>query len=309
MSLPDLRSIAGALRTALVEAAWAQWSAIEGWAAGKPTRSIVDPEALVLGSLWLEPEEPRLWRVARIWARGGARYLSVQRIQNLAPHYPGRARERLADFAWECVDAGKDARWRKLARKPRAVVRERGKELEPSPRFQHPAALVLRLRIGLGVGIKADVLAFLLGMAGGRLTIREISRAIGYFHRAVDRSVEELVTAGFVTARPTSPASYSAPSERWEPLLGLGPNPPRWWYWDLVFRFGAALDEAAEATRRDSPFVQASRARDIVEAHYPAFELNAVEARDTTAASGEGYLAVLAEDTGRLAERVRKNMV
>jgi len=293
----------------LVEAAWAQWSAIEGWPGGKPARSIVDPEALVLASLWLEPDEPRLWRVARIWARGGARYLSVQRIQNLAPHYPRRARERLGDFAWECVTAGKDARWRKLAKQPPAAVRERGRDLEPSPRVQHPAALMLRLRIGLGVGIKADVLAFLLGQGGGRCTVRQVAQAIGYFPRAVSRAVDELVTAGFVAALSTSPASYRVLEERWESLLRLGDNPPRWWHWDLIYRFGGALEESAAARRRDSLFLQASGGRDLVEAHHQAFELNGVEVHQTTAAVGEAYLEILAEDVERLAERVRKNMV
>lgn len=309
MSAPTLASIAAAVRTALVGAAWAQWSAIEGWASGKPARSIVDPEALVLVSLWLEPEEPRLWRVARAWAGGGARYLSVQRIKNLAPHYPHRARERLGDFAWRCLVEGKDARWRPMAAKPGSAVRERPRELTPSPRFGHPAALMLRLRIGLGVGIKADVLTYLLGSAGGHRTLRETALATGYDRRAIDRAVEELVVAGFVTALATSPASYRAEAKRWEPLLELGSDPPHWWGWDAIYRFGGALDEAAESTRGQSLFLQASRARDMMEAHYLAFDLNAIPVREVTAAPGDAYLAVLAQDTAVLTERLQKNLV
>jgi hypothetical protein len=292
-----------------VESAWAQWSAIEGWASGKPARSIVDPEALVLASLWLEPEEPRLWRVARAWAGGGARYLSVQRIKNLAPQYPQRARERLGDFAWKCLVEGKDARWRAMATKPPSAVRERSKELTPSPRFGHPAALMLRLRIGLGVGIKADVLTYLLGSVGAHKTLRETALAISYDRRAIDRAVEELVVAGFVTALATSPASYRAESKRWMPLLELGADPPCWWGWDAIYRFAGALDEAAESTRGESLFLQASRARDVMEAHYLAFDLNAIPVRAVTSATGDAYLEILAEDTTVLAERVRKNFV
>lgn len=309
MSAPTLASIAARLRTALVGSAWAQWSAIEGWASGKPARSIVDPEALVLASLWLEPEEPRLWRVARAWAGGGARYLSVQRIKNLAPHYPQRARERLGDFAWKCLVEGKDARWRSMARKPRSAVREQGRELTPSPRFGDPAALMLRLRIGLGVGIKADVLAYLLGSVGAHRTLREAALAIGYDRRAIDRAVEELVVAGFVTALATSPASYRAELKRWTPLLDLGGDPPPWWGWDAIYRFAGALDEAAESTRAGSLFLQATRARDVMEAHYLAFDLNAIPVHPVTSATGEAYLGVLAEDAAVLADRVRKNLV
>jgi hypothetical protein len=309
MSLPELSSISAVLRRAAVEAAWAQWSAIEAWPNGTPARSVVDPEALVLASLWLESEEPRLWRVAQIWARGGARYLSVQRIKNLAPDYPGHARKRLGDFAWECFHSGKDARWRALATAPTATVRERGKALPPSPQFLRPGALMLRLRIGLGVGIKADVLTYLLGATGRRCTLREMADATGYFRRAVDRAVAELVAAGFVTALSTSPATYRAPEERWAPLLGITVDPPAWWHWNEVYRFAGALDEAAAATAGKSRFLQASRARDVMEAHYPAFELNSVPVREVTAVTGEAYLGILAEDVRVLAKRVTDNWV
>lgn len=308
MSAPTLTSITAGLRGVLVDAAWAQWSAIEAWPNGKPARSVVDPEALVLASLWLEPEEPRLWRVARLWARGGARYLSVQRIKNLARHYPSRAKQHLGDFAWECLHAGKDARWRALATAPAATaVRERGAELEPSPQFRKPGALMLRLRIGLGVGIKADVLAYLLGSAGARRTLRDMADATGYFRRAVDRAVAELVAAGFVTAVSTSPATYLAPFERWDALLELGESPPRWWHWDQIYRFAGALDAATVETAEASPFLQASRARDVMEEHGKVFHLNGISVHDPSGAPGEAYLGVVAEDVGVIVKRLEEN--
>ncbi len=309
MSAPTLPNIAAGLRAALVEVLWAQWGGLEAWPTGKPARSVVDPEALVLASLWLEPEEARLWRLLRVWAAGGARYLSVQRIKNLAPHYPATARARLGDFARECLTRGKDARWKPLVRAAAREVRERGKELEPATRITTPAALVLRLRIGLGVGIKADVLAYLLGSAGARRTGRDVALATSYARRATDRALEELVMAGFVTALATSPVSYRAPEDRWEPLLELGKDPPYWWHWDLLYRFAGALGEAAEEVREASPFLQASRARDVMAAHYAAFDLNAVPAREVTAAPGEAYLAVLAADVEELGRRMRRNMI
>jgi len=309
MSLPTLGKTNAVLRQAVVHATWAQWSAIEAWPGGKPAGSVVDPEALVLASLWLESEEPRLWRVARLWARGGARYLSVQRIKNLSPHYPAHAQKRLGDFASECLHAGKDARWRGLATAPAAKVRERGTELSPSPQFRRPAALMLRLRIGLGVGIKADVLAYLLGAEGGHRTLREMTDATGYIRRAIDRAVAELVAAGFVTALATSPASYRAPAERWDPLLELGQDPPFWWHWDRVYQFAGALDDAATAGAHESPFLQASRARDVMETHYQVFDLNAVPVREVNAAPGEAYLGALGEDVAALAKRITENWV
>jgi hypothetical protein len=89
----------------------------------------------------------------------------------------------------------------------------------------------------------------------------------------------------------------------------LGDSPPFWWEWDAIFRLGGALDEAAEASKAQSPFLQASRARDVMEAHYLAFDLNAVPVHEVTAAPGDQYLTVLEGDVRTLSDRVRKNFV
>ncbi len=310
MSLPTLPKTAAVLKAALVHAAWAQWSGIESWSTGKPARSVVDPEALVLGSLWLEAEEPRFWRLLRVWARGGARWLSVQRINNLVSAYPEPVQQRLGAFAYECLHGAKDARWRSLARSPKpAVVRERGRELIPSPQLKSPSALLLRLRVGLGVGVKADVLAYLLGSVGSRRTIGEVTVATGYYRRGVQRAVEELVAAGFLVVLATAPASYRAPLNTWGPLLGLGDDPPLWRHWQQLFALGAALDEVASGTASASPYIQSSRARGVIEEHRAAFDLNGVPLGDPGMVPGEEFLGLLAEDIGQLAERVRENFV
>lgn len=309
MSRPTLARTAAVLSEALVHAAWSQWAGVERWPGGTPARSIVDPEALVLGSLWYDQHEPRLWRVLRIWAQEGARWLSVQRIKNLAADYPDRVQHRLGAFAWECLHAGKDARWRALARKPSEVVRERGRELEPSPQFKSPAALLLRLRVALGVGIKADVLAYLIGTVGSRQTIGQVTIATGYHRRAVQRAIDELVVAGLLTPLATAPASYRAPMAAWGPLLSLGNDPPLWRFWHQLFSLGAALDLAAIETASLSPYLQSSRARDVVESHRRAFDLTGVPLSDHQGVPGEAYLAVLAEDVGELAQRINKNFV
>jgi hypothetical protein len=310
MSLPALSSTAGVLREALLEAAWAQWRGLGNWGGeGRPARSVVDPEALVLGSLWLEPAEKRLWRLLRVWAGVGARWLSVQRLKNLRLAYPEVVRDRLSRFAWECLNAGGDPRWKQLAKGPRSDTVLRGSELEASPEFRGPAALMLRLRVGLGVGVKADVLAFLIGRGGGKQTIGEATAAVRYHRRAVQRAVDELAAAGFVTALATAPASYQAPLAAWGALLDLGGAPPLWRYWHQLYAFGAALDLAAQETARKTPYLQSSRARDLVEEHRSALALSGIAIAEVAPAPGEAYLQVVAEEIGELAERVRKNFV
>jgi hypothetical protein len=311
MSAPTLAKIAKELEDALLAAAWAQWRALGmGARGGSACRSVVDPEALVLASLWLEPEEARLWKLAGIWARSASRLLSVQRMKNLLPHYPEPASRRLGDFAGLCVAEGKDARWRPLVKASRVAEPPGWKPAErATPLLHAPASLVLRLRMGMGVGIKADVLAFLIGSAGARRTIREITEATLYHRRAVQRSVEEMVAARMVAALPSAPATYRVQEEAWVTALELGEDPPLWRFWHQLFVLGGALDSAAGATRDQSAYIQSSRARDILERHRVAFDLNAVPLSDPATAPGEAYLDLLQADVARLADAIRRNFV
>jgi hypothetical protein len=310
MSPPELRKTADLLREALLDAAWAQWRGIGSWAAdGRPARSIVDPEALVLGSLWLESAERRMWRLLRVWAHVGARWLSVQRLKNLASAYPEPVVERLGAFAWECFNRGGDPRWKAMAKGSKSDTALKANELESSPEFHNPAALMLRLRVGLGVGVKSDVLAFLLGRAGAKETIGEITVAVGYHRRAVQRAVDELAAAGFLTPLATAPASYRAPLQGWGALMGFGDNPPPWWNWNHLYAFGAALGQAAAETAGKTLYLQSSRGRDVVDAHRAGLSLNAVAIAAAPTGTGEGYLEALAESVAELAVRLRKNFV
>src|SRR2546430_15719782 len=85
------------LREAAAHAAWTQWGAIFSFPASRrQAHAIVDPEALVLGSLALREHEPRLRGVVQLRARYESRVLSVQRLKNLGPLFPAGVRERLA---------------------------------------------------------------------------------------------------------------------------------------------------------------------------------------------------------------------
>src|SRR5512143_682174 len=172
MSAPRVAKALVRLREAAAQAAWVQWSAIFTLASTRrEARSIVDPEALLLVSLALRDHEPRLWSAAVVWAQFGARLLSVQRAKNLVALFPLTVRERLGEFARLAMRDGGDGRWRSLLGKgtpPRSVP---GRSRAAAPRTEGAAALMLRLRLGPGVGIKPDVLASLIGHARGALPV------------------------------------------------------------------------------------------------------------------------------------------
>ncbi len=261
-----------ALREAAAQAAWAQWGAIFTVAASRrPARSIVDPEALLLVSLALREHEPRLWGAVVMWAQFGARLLSVQRAKNLAHLFPPLTRERLGEFAQLAIRDAGDQRWRSLVGTTRPL-KPKGREREGAPRVEGGAALMLRLRLGLSVGIKPDVLAYLIGIAGGLNPVILIARATSYHGRAVRRALEELLAAGFIESRPSTPVAYRVDNAKWAGLLEFDHrDPPAWRDWGPLFAFVVALDLWSQSLP-DAPLVLASEARDLVAAHVRAFD-------------------------------------
>jgi hypothetical protein len=302
-SRPIASAIAG-VREAAARAAWAQWGAIFTPAGGqRAARAIVDPEALLLGSLALVGHEPRLWRVARLWARYGARLLSVQRAKNIQRQFPTSVAGKLGEFARLAVVDGGDVRWRSLA--GASTEAASGGRREPQARrvLAGGPALMLRLRLGFGVGIKADVIAHLVGLAGGGATVQQVAEATQYYGRAVRRAIEELTASGFIEARSTAPASYRVDLDKWTRLLGITrDDPPAWRPWSSVYAFVAALDAWASGPAPESAFVLASEARDLMARHARALEPAGVRAPAPGLTRGEGYLEPFRQTLEELSE-------
>jgi hypothetical protein len=104
-----------ALKSATIDALWRQWATL-GAAASVSRRAtaVVDPEALVLASLWFRGAEPRLGDLLAAWTLLNSHLLSVQRIKNLAAIVPQTVRlqvqQGLSALARLAHDTGKDFR-------------------------------------------------------------------------------------------------------------------------------------------------------------------------------------------------------
>ena len=160
------KPITAGLLAATVDLLWRQWRAIGGAAAGGPARAQVDLEVLCLASLTLEPHEPRLWDAMADWIRLGSTLVSVQRLTNLSASFP-RGAERLPELGRVAIDEAKDARWRSLDHSPArraARARKPVKSRTAGPSLVSGPALVLRLRSAFGIGVKADLIAYVLGI-------------------------------------------------------------------------------------------------------------------------------------------------
>ena len=297
--LPSPGEIGRRARSAAVDAAWRQWTAL-GASGGAPGagETTVDPEVLVLASVQLVEHERRLGDFLLWWAGVGATLLSVQRTRSMLAAMPQGAADALAPFAASAVEAG-DRRWKGLAGSDGLDARS-GKGAAEA-RLTDPTALVLRLRAAFGVSAKADVVAVLLGLERAA-TVRDVAEATGYTTVAVRGALGEVARAGFAEATGETPATYRAiRREAWAGLLGGGP--PAWGFW--AERYAALLDVAAWGGRAEaggwSEYVASSKARDLAERHARAFRRWAPGAR-VDGARGEAALPAFAAAVAALTE-------
>jgi hypothetical protein len=263
----------GALLRSAVEVARRQWRGI-GAPVGAAERvaAVVDPEALLHLSVALAPREPWLMDAMAAWMALHSSLLSVQRVRNLAADFPPSGRERLAALARVAMDEGKDARWKPLADGRPADPRPRrapGRAIQR--RFTNATALLLQLRLGMGVGVKADVLAFLLATNGAPASAAEIAEAIRYTVVAVRRAADEMTSARFVRAARgerggDGPTTYAAPPDAWAAVLGIDPPFPPWRGWRERFALVADLAERGDVSVTDAELLE--------ELHADAFDFD-----------------------------------
>ena len=279
--------IADLAASTAVGACWAQWAALGAPVAspGRPLpASLVDIEALLVLSARAAGTQRRLLDLVAWWARVGSVLTSVQRFRSVADAFPPTARESAFVFA-ALAEAAGDRRWSRHVDPGVVVPTVRAKGVD-EPSLVAESALWLRLRAGLGVGAKADAIAYLLGTRGAWASVRDIARATAYSTVAIRTATSEMVLAGFIRETGDRPARYAALSESWAGLLGLAgdaPVAPRWRGWSEIFAFLAGVGDWADAVAAPDapgPHVLASRARDLMERHAIAFVLDGVDVPD-----------------------------
>lgn len=300
--LPELVAV---IRDRATNVAWAQWAALgSGAMASRAPVALVDPEALVLASLGLVDHERQLASLLAWWSVRGSGLLSVQRMRNLAVRYPDPVGHRLKEFAAYARAAG-DHRWKGVAGEAETGgASAAGGE----PRLDGAAAALLRLRLGLGVGIKADIVAAMLGVEGW-WTVRELAASTAYTPRAVRRAAEELARGGWITASPATPAEYRARPARWLPLLGLEVA-AEWRDWQGLYALVLAVDAWVRGEEwRDQALEEAERsARRLVDAHRAAFKWAGVAVPRPVSRPGAEYIRTFAEAVVRVTRRMEEGV-
>lgn len=289
--MPDriATELARELRRATLDHVWRQWKTVGATvSANALARAIVDPEALVLMSLWILEHERRLVDVLWSWVTVNSPLLSLQRLRNLRAGFPSEVAGRLAGLARQRVETAKDHRWKALMQggtEPLVARSDKVRALEVHPTGW--ACLLLQLRLGLGVGIKADVLGYLLGTSTAVPSwagASSIARALGYTSAAVRRAADDLARARFIRMLDTTDHAeperrmFSAHPGTWKNVLGVAPSQPGWGYWKERYVFVAEVLTLLDrhGTRPASEYATDVEARGILARHRAALHLGQV---------------------------------
>jgi hypothetical protein len=253
---------------------------------------VVDPEALLLLTLEVGREEPRLFEEVLDWLLVNERLVSFHRLRNLAADESDRALARSANewlAQWRRKSSPKPALDIEANLKAAPLFLKEGLPVqrpdpaflangflkswvEPTRRSGHPDLAVavnfaFRMRSLLGVGARAEVVRILLTSDAPGMSLQAIAAASGFAKRNVQEAAASLRAAGTVTSwNLGNEQRFDLPREPWLHLLSLE-RPPTHRSWPQLFRGIRFLlrwlrDPEIEGL---SGYMRASRSRALLE--------------------------------------------
>lgn len=214
------------LAEAAARCAWVQWSAIGATTlhAAKPSDDIVDIEGLLIGSIGLAARVPRLQTLATDWTIENSRLLSIARLRALLTGPFARTGVAISELAHRVATEGGDVRWQALL-KAKVPMGEKARDGDRRtlkampPRWRGAPTMLLQLRRGVGVGVKPDLIAILLGARGSWLDTAELADLSGYVVSAVRRAADEMANAELIQSSGGHSRKFRADLRAWQPLI------------------------------------------------------------------------------------------
>lgn len=229
--------------------------------------------------------------------------LSVQRMRTLLETMPC-AEPGAASFARWALDRGGDRRWKTFARLPSTGTPRTGKGPD-LPRVTGRAALVIRLRAAFGVGVKSDLLAYLLCLDGEAHSAPDIADAIGYTDKTVRLALRDLQLAGLIEVFGDYPVTYATRPASARAFMHFlydrKIDVPEWCPWNRVYGFLTQLSSwRQDPSVTGSLYIASSRARDLFSTYEGTFRDLQLRMPRPEVHPGEEYLPVFEKFIGRL---------
>lgn len=254
------------LQDSILQLLWQQWTALGlSGHVSHPSKSMVDPEALLLFSTVFARHDVRLFDEIADWLLQNGTWINVQRLTRLHKEHELGDKNILGALAEHMIKDSTHTKWKVLAKRTveleepqwlfpkfgisahadpifkawgwlRPPLEKRG--LSRPPRPNQPAAFLLKLRALFGRQSRAEVLAWLLTHESGHPA--QIARETAYFRGSIQNVLNELELSGHVFAtREGREKHFVARKEDWRFLLTWdasgSPEFPQWVPWAVVF--------------------------------------------------------------------------
>ena len=323
---------------ATLDLLWQHWTTLgvlggtteaHGW--------LLDPEALVAGTMRFGRYDPRLFDAVLDWLATNDHWMSSTRLQRMQKKMALDDQRVLAAVAGVLAETTASVKWKGLrdgetiadessppvplflrqddtplpqGRHEDPVFREHGfvrpprqrRELATPVSAQKPATLRFRLRGLFGVTSRSEILLFLLTHPRAHPSL--IARQTHYAQPPVAKAMAELATSGLIAERRIDRTrEYGLDTPAWLRFLSLN-SVPQWANWAIVFR---ALGEIWESTgglrgKRLSPAVLGSELWQWAQQVAPMLHRSEVDFtfRSFPRGEPERYPKIFLNDTKRL---------
>jgi len=305
---------------------WDQWCQLG--VAGSATRNgqwVIDPEPLLAFTTEVARRDARMFDEVLDWLVTNGRWINTQRLSTIVKQDKVGETAVIGAIASWMSEQDKSMKWRGIMRRSLATDQKRNEALfnvqsgvpsgiagQPEAHFERygllrgpihtrrmtqavnmkdPRNVMFKSRAVFGIGIRADVMAYLVTTDGGYA--RRIAEILGYNHMRVTEVLAGMAQAGMVTVHSVGRTNhYRADREKWRSvLLPERSGVFQWVNWrslarglTVIWREAWALDD----TRADA-YVFSSKMRMAMQA-----------AKDDLQGSGVAF--ILEDDKGYLAE-------
>lgn len=305
---------------------WGQWCRIG--VAGSATQKgqwVIDPEPLLAFTTEVARRDSRMFDEVLDWLVTNGRWINTQRLSTLVKQDKVGDTAVIGAIASWMSEQDKSMKWRGMTRRMVATDQKRNEALfgaqsgfragvaeQPEPHFERfgllrgpihtrgmtkavnmkdPLNVMFKSRAAFGIGIRADVMAYLVSTDGGYA--RRIAEILGYNHMRVSEVLAGMAEAGMVTVHSAGRTKhYRADREQWQSvILPDRSSESRWVNWRpltrglaTIWREVWALDDA-----RADAYVFSSKMRKAMQ-----------EARNDVLGSGISF--TIEDDKAYLAE-------
>jgi len=320
VSIPKLRED---LQRRLSDFLWNEWGQMGASATvAQHSPWAADPEALLLVSFEVGREEPRLLGEVLDWLVVNERLVSVQRLRNLARDEPDRALVE-AVIGWLGERRKRPRRGAKpgipRSDEPQPFFRISQLPVEdPDPAFlaqgftkprsgptwksqtpdlNDPINFAFRLRLLLGVGVRAEAVRVLLTTEAPQLDVKTLAASTAFSKRNVQEGVAALNAAGVLTSWEVgNEQRFEASRESWARFLGLD-RLPQHVDWPQIFAaYRKILRWLADPANQDlSDYMLASEARTLVEEVAPDLRFAGIDSGASGKVEDSSYFEDIAK--------------